>query len=164
MLVYTAFGCYCVLTALGTTSGSARQSDERPKEWSARVLRWPLGPVWLFVLGAVLAVAAVVLVVQAVRRSFAAQLEGQRLRGRMRPVTLALGSTGYVGRAGLFALVGWFVLKATFTEDPNHGEGVDGSLRILAATSYGPALLWLLAAALCCYGVYMALEARYRRV
>jgi hypothetical protein len=164
MLVYAGFGGYCLVTAIGNTATSAQQSDQRPVEWSARVLRWPLGVVWLFLLGAILAVTAVVLLAQAVRQSFRGQLNERRLRGLPRPIMLTLGTVGYVGRAALFGIVAFFVLKATFTEDPNHGEGVDGSVRILAASTAGPALLWVLALTLCCYGVYLGMEGRYRRV
>jgi hypothetical protein len=164
VLVYLAFGAYCLATAFGATSDNATRNDQRSTEWSARVLRWPLGQVWLFLLGAVLLVSAAVLLVEAARRSFCGQLDMRRLRGRIRPVTIALGTTGYVGRAALFGIVGGFVVNAAITEDPHHGTGVDGSIRILAATGYGAALLAALAAALACYGVYMALEAVYRRV
>jgi hypothetical protein len=164
VLVYTAFAAYCLATAFGATSDNAARNDQRPTEWSARVLRWPLGPVWLFLAGTVLLVSAVVLVIQATRRSFCGQLNLRRLRGRTRHVTLILGTVGYLGRAGLFAMVGWFVVRAAVTEDPNHGEGVDGSIRILAASGYGPPVLGVLAAALACYAVYLAMEARYRRV
>jgi hypothetical protein len=164
VLVYTAFSVYCLVTAFGNTKQNKGQSDKQPTEWSARVLRWPLGQVWLFVGGLIALTTAVVLTIMAFRRSFAGELERHKMSVRAYRAAIVLGITGYLGRATLFSLVGWFVCKAAITEDPNHGEGVDGSLRILAASTFGPVLLWLIAVTLVAYGVYLAFEARYRRV
>ena len=104
------------------------------------------------------------LTIMAFRRSFAEELEKHKMSAKAYRAAIVLGVTGYLGRATLFSLVGWFVCKAAVTEDPNHGEGVDGSLRILAASTFGPVLLWLIAVTLVAYGIYLAFEARYRRV
>jgi hypothetical protein len=71
---------------------------------------------------------------------------------------------GYFGRAVLFAIVGGCVLSAAVENDPEHGQGVDGSLRILAGSTAGDALLWALVAMLLTYAAYLFVEARYRKV
>jgi hypothetical protein len=75
-----------------------------------------------------------------------------------------LGVTGYLGRAVLFGVVGGCIMSASIEDDPSHGQGVDGSVRILAESSAGRVLLWLLAVLLVVYGLYVFVEARYRRV
>jgi hypothetical protein len=79
-------------------------------------------------------------------------------------LAVTLGTIGYLGRAGLFAIVGWFVLSAAIENDPDKGQGVDGSVRRFADSAAGPYLLWVLAAALTAYGLYTFMEARYRKV
>jgi hypothetical protein len=56
------------------------------------------------------------------------------------------------------------VLSAAVENDPRHGQGVDGSLRILADSTAGTVVLWLLTATLLAYGLYMFIETRYRYV
>ena len=166
MLLYAAFGIYCFHSAASGSSGSGSSghSSREQSQWSARVLRWPGGPVWLGLLGAVLVIVAVVLVVRAVRLKFRDNLQ----RGRMGPgvwrAATVLGVVGQIGRAGAFALVGWFVLQAAFENDPKKGKGVDGSARMLANSAGGPVLLWALAVALAAFGLYLFLESRYRKV
>jgi hypothetical protein len=61
-------------------------------------------------------------------------------------------------------VVGGCIMSAAVEDDPNHGQGVDGSVRLLAGNAAGVVLLWALAAALVMYGAYLFVEARYRRV
>lgn len=165
-VVYAGFGVYCFTVVFGAQSSgkSASQSDQQQSQWSARVLGWPGGAVWLGLLGAVLGVVAVVMAVQAVRFSFRDRLDEQKMSPRARRATLTLGEVGYLGRAALFALVGWFVLSAAVDDDPQQGQGVDGSVRKLAQSSAGPYVLGVLAVMLALFGLYMFAEARYRKV
>jgi len=146
------------------SGGNAGQSGREQSQWSSRVLRWPAGWLWLGLLGGVLVIVAVVLIVRGVQLKFRDNLE----RGRMGPgvwrAATVLGVTGQIGRAGAFALVGWFVLQAAFENDPKKGKGVDGSARMLANSTGGPVLLWALAIALAAFALYLFIESRYRKV
>jgi hypothetical protein len=119
---------------------------------------------WLGIAGFVLIVIALFLVSRAARRSFRPRLDEDSMGPRMWRTAMVLGTIGYLGRAGLFAVVGWFVTSAAIEDDPAHGQGVDGSVRLLASSAGGPVLLGLLAAMLVGYALYMAIEARFRRV
>ncbi len=166
LLVYAAFGVYCFHSALAGSSGggTAGHSSRRQSQWSARVLRWPAGWLWLGLLGGALLIVAGVLVVRAVRLKFRKNLQRARMGpGAWRAATV-LGVVGQIGRGGAFALVGWFVLQAAIENDPKKGKGVDGSARMLANSAGGPALLWALAVALAAFALYLFLESRYRKV
>lgn len=163
--VYLAFGGYCFVKAFaGTSGGTSGSTDRKQTQWSAEVLRWPAGWLWLGLLAAGLFVAAGVQLHRAVRLRFRKDLEEERMGHRTRRVADVLGAVGYVGRTGAYALVGWFVLQAAIEDDPDKGKGVDGSARMLANSAGGPALLWLLAIALGVFGLYLFVEARYRRL
>jgi hypothetical protein len=166
IVVYGAFGVYCFVTAASSRAGkqNARQGDRRQSQWSAEVLRWPVGWLYLGVLGAALIVIAVFLLSRCVRGSFRSWLEREEMGTRTWRFAVTLGTIGYLGRAGVFAIVGWFVLSAAIENDPDKGQGVDGSVRRFADSAAGPYLLWVLAAALAAYGIYTFLEARYREV
>jgi MFS family permease len=166
VVVYGVFSGYCFRTATSSSGGkqTSVQSDAQHAQWAARVLRWPAGWFWLGALGAILLIIAFFLVTRAARRSFRPRLEHDRMRPFAWRLTLVLGTVGYLGRAGLFAIVGWFILHAAIENDPEQGQGVDGAVRLFANSAAGPYALWLLAAAVAAYALYMFAEFRYRHV
>lgn len=165
-LLYGVFGIYCFLTAASSDAGqqTASQSDRQQSRWSERVLDWPAGWFYLGALGIVLLGIAAFLVSRCIRMSFRGRFERKQMSPWVWRSAVVLGVVGYLGRAGLFALVGAFVFGAAIENDPRHGNGVDGSARSFAQSTAGPYLLWALAIALIAYGIYMFFEARYRKV
>jgi hypothetical protein len=165
-VIYVGFAVYCFVTAAAGPGAdpNARKSDAEQAQWSAKVLNWPAGEVWLGLLGLVLMVIAVVVAVLAVRSHFAERLERARMSRRTWQFAIVTGSIGYFGRAALFGTVGWFVLSAAIENDPQHGQGVDGAARLLADNGAGGVFLVAVAAALGCFGLYLFVEARYREV
>lgn len=164
-LAYGAFSGYCIHTAVSPPPGqTAAQSHRQDTQWSARVLSWPAGQLWLAGLGFALLVIAAFLLSRTARRSFRTRLPRSDMGRWTWRLAVVLGTAGYFGRALLFGIVGWYVTGAAIENDPSHGQGVDGSVRLLAGSGAGPPLLWLLAITLVLYGAYMFVEARYRRV
>lgn len=165
-VVFGAFSVYCFVTASSQNAGHQRaaQSDRKQAQWSAKVLGWPGGAVWLGILGVVLLVIAFFLVTRVFRASFRERLDRSRMGRTEWRLAVAAGVIGYLGRAFLFGIVGWFVLGAAIEDDPAHGQGVDGSARLLAASPAGGALLVAVAAGLAVYGLYVFVEAVRRKV
>jgi len=164
--MYTGLAIYSAYTAVSATGGrtTSAQESAQKRQLSARVLRWPLGWLWLGLFAGLLLVFSIFLVARAIRRSFRPRLHRARMSHRAWILANVTGTVGYLGRAGLFAVVGGCIMSAAVENDPAHGQGVNGSLRVLARTPPGPALLWALAVALVMYGAYMFVEMRYRRV
>ena len=71
---------------------------------------------------------------------------------------------GHLARAVVFALMGYFLVKAAIDFDPQKAVGLDGALAKLADASYGPLLLGIVAVGLLGFALYSALDARYRKV
>ncbi len=165
-VLYAAFGVYCLIRSFTKTSSgqSARQSDKQQTQWSAEVLRWPAGWLWLGALGVIVCIIAIVQLKRGIKRDFLDDLEVSRMRARTRKIGTALGVAGHFGRALMFGIVGWFVLGAAIENDPQKGKGVDGAARMLANSALGPTLLSLLAAGLVIFGLYQFVEAKYRKV
>jgi hypothetical protein len=166
VVVYGAFSGYCFTTAVSAQGGHQRasKSERRNTQWSAEVLRWPAGWLWLGLLGLLLLVISFFLVTRCVRRSFRPRLQREQMRPWVWRLAMVLGVLGYLGRAELFAIVGWFVLDAAITDAPSKGQGVDGSIRLLANGAAGPFVLGALAVMLVAYGWYMLIESRHRSV
>jgi hypothetical protein len=165
-VLYILFGVYCLVRVFTNNSNgqSARKSDRQQTQWSAEVLRWPAGWLWLGGLGVVLFVIAAVQLKRGFKRDFEDDLEVGRMGHRIRSIATALGIGGHVGRALMFGIVGWFVLGAAVEDDPKKGKGVDGAARMLANSAFGPTLLAILAAGLAAFGLYQFVEAKYRKV
>jgi Domain of Unknown Function (DUF1206) len=164
--VYAAFSVYAFYTAFNpqSRSGTSKHQSKEQTHWSAKVLSWPAGWLWLGALGLGLLIGAVVLAVWAVRRSFLDDLEKQRMGSRAMAVATGTGVAGYLGRAALYASVGWFISEAAIKNNPKDSQGVDGSVRTFADNGVGAAFLYIIAAALVAFAIYMFLEARYRKV
>ena len=76
----------------------------------------------------------------------------------------AFGVFGHLARMVVFALIGWFVIKAAIEFDPDKAVALDGALAKVAHAPYGPALLGIVAAGLIGFGAFSLVESRYRRV
>ncbi len=83
---------------------------------------------------------------------------------QVRRAYTALGVFGHTARAIVFALIGYGLIHAAVTFDPNKAIGLDGALRELARASYGPLLLGIVAAGLIGFAAYSIADARYRKV
>jgi hypothetical protein len=166
VVMYIGFSIYC-FTAAASSSPSSESSahDRSQKTHLARdVLRWPGGPFWLGLLATVFLAMAVFLVSRAGRRSFRPRLDRVRMSDRMWRIATVLGIIGYLGRAGLFGVVGGCVMYGAVEDAPRYGQGVNGAVRVIAGSTVGPPLLGILAALLAAYGLYMFVETRYRYV
>jgi Domain of Unknown Function (DUF1206) len=71
---------------------------------------------------------------------------------------------GHLARMVIFALIGYFLMKAAIDFDPDKGVSVDGALAALARPSYDPVLLGIVAAGMVAFAAYSVADARYRRV
>ena len=75
-----------------------------------------------------------------------------------------LGVVGLCARGIVFAVVGWFLIKAAIEFDPKQAVGIGGALAKLAQAPYGSAVLGITAAGLLVFAAYCLAEARYRDV
>jgi hypothetical protein len=97
-------------------------------------------------------------------RDFLATSKTHEMSDAVETPFTALGVVGHIARGIVFALVGWFLIKAAVDYDPNKAIGLDGALRKLAHASYGPVLLGLVAAGFIMFALYSIADARYRKV
>lgn len=164
-LLYTLFAIYCLHEAAGSPqSQTAAQSRRSESHLTAEVLGWPGGPVLLGLFGGVLCIIAIFLVTRCIRVTFSPRFDVDNMSKRAWRTVVVLGVGGYVGRAVMFGIVGWFVISAAVQDAPQKSEGIDGAVRRLADTGGGTLLLWVLALGLVLYALFTLAEARYRKV
>ena len=143
----------------GTASGAGGE-----KKATAGVLGWPGGRWIVLAVGVAILVAAGFQAYRAVRRKFMDEIDESEMTEAARLLTERLGFVGLLARGVVFAIAGWFLIKAALDYDPQKAVGLGGALAKLANAPYGPWLLGLTAAGLTAFGAFCLAQARYRRV
>jgi hypothetical protein len=146
-----------ILTESGTNSGTA-------KETTGGVLAWSGGTLLVGLAGAVLIGVAAYQAYEGLSRNFLDAAKTNEMSDGILKGYTALGVFGHVARAVIFALIGYGLIKAAIDYDPKEAIGLDGALRQLADSAYGPIVLGLVAVGLSGFGIYSIVGSRYRKV
>jgi hypothetical protein len=145
-------------------SNSVAGSETPEKDWTARVLDWPLGT-WLVQGAGLVAIGAGLYIgYRGLSGKFRKRLKSLEMGPAIRLWVRAVGTVGNVARMLIALMIGVFLIAAARQHDPDQAVGIDGALKRLADRPYGPTLLVVVALGLAAYGVYSFAEARYRRV
>jgi hypothetical protein len=157
-----AYGGLCI-TAVKILIG-AGGGGSNPDQTAAGVLGWPGGQVIVGIVGLIIIGVAIGQAYEGVKRKFLEQSKTETMGAGMRKVYAGVGVFGMLARAVVFALIGYFLVKAAIDYNPDKAVGLDGALAALGQSSYGPVLLGIVAAGLIGFAAFSVLEARYRRV
>jgi hypothetical protein len=159
-IVYAAL---CV-TAIGIVAGSGGGSSGHPDNAAGGVLGWPAGPWLVGLAGVILIGVGLDQGRKGYKREFLEDSRTGHMSHGVRKAFTGLGVFGHLSRMVVFALIGWFLIRAAVDYDPHKAVGLDGALAKLGDSSFGPVLLGLVALGLLGFGVYSVADARYRRV
>jgi len=157
-----AYGALCV-TALAILAGAGGGSGS-PKKATGGVLDWTAGPVLVAIAGGVFIGVGLYQVYKGLAGKFLETSKTHEMPDGVEMPFSALGILGHVARGAVFALIGWFLIKAAIDYDPNKAVGLDGALRKLEHASYGPLLLGIVAGGFIMFALYSIVDARYRKV
>jgi hypothetical protein len=152
-LVYAGL-TWSVIKVLVTSHASGGNQQKQ----AAGVFGWPGGQ-WL-VLAAGIAVLGFACwnAYRGVTQKFEEQLE--RTPDWVKP----LGVVGLCARGVVFAVIGWFMVKAALDFNPKQAIGIGGALAKLAQAPYGSVVLGVTAAGLIVFAAFCLAQARYRDV
>lgn len=150
--------------AVRVLAGGAGNSSSEPKHATAGILGWPGGPLIVGLGGVVLIAISLYQLYDGLRGGFADDSKTQQMGPRERRLFMWLGHIGLPARALVFALVGYFLVRAAIDYSPGSAVGLDGALARLHHQPLGAVLLGLVAAGLITFAAYSLLEARYRRL
>lgn len=103
-----------------------------------------------------------------IRRGFVdglTSLDGEPADNTMSGGTLVvIGLIGWTGRSIVVALIGFFLIQAAWTYDPNDARGFDRALREAASSGGGSAVVLTAAVGLVAYGTFCVASHRRRTV
>jgi hypothetical protein len=149
---------------IALSGGAAGSSSSGAQSRTASLMQQPFG-IWL-----VAAVGAAILGYGLYQfwKGWTADLSDRLALSRMgataRRWAVRAGRLGLAARGVVFGIIGVLLITAAVRADPQQAEGLGGALRTLQGQPYGPWLLGVVAIGLFAYGVYMWVQARYRRI
>jgi hypothetical protein len=162
------FGSGIVYGALGLAAAKLlvgyRMDDRSPSDWTAMVMRQPLGK-WLVVAGG-LAIAGygVARIAKAWKGELKKQLVLDGHAAGARRWVLGIGRIGQAARGVVFVVIGCYAFFAGWHTNAEEAKGLGEALRAIERAPYGPYLLAAVAAGLIAYGLFQFVEAKYRRI
>jgi hypothetical protein len=163
-VTYLLLAWSTVTLARRPVGSSGESEDARVERFTRDLMNDGLGRAAVLAIGVVLLVLAAVFLWQAVSAHF----ESQLLPGSVGPVShqtlVLLGRIGWVGRSGMMALIGFFLVRAAVTFDASDAEGLDGSLRKAASSTIGLVLVVVVGAGLLVFGAFCILSAPKQRM
>ena len=154
--------CVTAVKILAGSGGGGGGSN--PDKATGGVLGWPGGTWLVAIVGAIIVGVGLEQGYKALKKKFLEDSKTGEMSHRVRQGFTALGVAGYLARMVVFALIGYFLIKAALDYDPDKAIALDGALAHLGQTSYGPLLLGAVAAGLVCFGAYSIADARFRKV
>lgn len=162
---YAARG-FWYLGLFGVAASALAGADESNGEdrFTARVLEWPAGRWLVAAVGLGILGAGVFNLWRGVTGRFRKTLKLRKLSELEERAFTAMGVVGHLARGLVFALIGFFLVRAAYQYDAEEAIGLDGALAKVLRRDYGDTLLGFVAAGLLAYGLYCFVEARYREV
>ncbi|HSN71568.1 MAG TPA: DUF1206 domain-containing protein [Steroidobacteraceae bacterium] len=101
-------------------------------------------------------------------RAWSAKFQDKWRRGEMSADEerwgLRISRIGIAARALSFVLIGWFLLQAAVTSNPQQAQGLRGTLTTFLDESWGEYWLGGIGLGFVCYGIYCVVNARYRQI
>jgi uncharacterized membrane protein HdeD (DUF308 family) len=144
--------------------GSATPKGDATRHWTARVLAHHWGAALVVLIGLALVGAGFAQTIYAFSGKFREKLRRSSASSSELDMLMQFGKWGYLAQAVVMCLVGVFLVVAGVNSDPRSARGLDGALRTLARQEYGPWLLGAVATGLAAYGIFMLMQARYRKL
>lgn len=156
-VIYALLTVEAVRLALGGPGGSS--GGDGADHWSARLMEQPFGQWLLAAAGVAIAIYGVQQLISAWRIDLDDQLALNRMSAQGRRWAVRSGRLGMAARGVVFSIIGYYVVQAALTADPNDARGIDA---VLSAMRDTPWLLGVIGLGFLAYGLYNVIRARYR--
>jgi hypothetical protein len=160
-LTHATLAVFTVRLALGRGD---QASDDGNEASTAMLMQHSWG-IWI-----VLAIGLVLIGIAGYQayRAYAIKFERDwhvaEMSAQTRRYSVALSRFGIAARAVAFGLIGWFFVQAAIEADPSEAKGLTGALRSFYEEPYGEVWLTLIGLGFVCYGIYCAINARFKRI
>ncbi len=163
-VVYVGLALAAARLVLGTGGGN-QSSDQSTQDWTARLLGQPFGRLLVGLAGLIVIGIGGYQFYRAYKAEFREKLKLHEMSAAEQTWTTRVGRGGFAARGVVFVIIGGFLLVAALRDQSEQARGLGGALdTVVAQQTYGPWLLGIVALGLVAYGVFMVVQARYRRM
>ncbi len=151
-------------SALRLAMGSAASSSNSTQDWTALLLSQPFGQWLVGTVGAFIIGLGFYQFYKAFTTKFRKEFNLSQLSDAEQKWVKAISRFGLAARGVVFCIIGFFLIQAARKSDAGEAGGLGEALETLQEQPYGAWLLGIVALGLIAYGIYMVMQARYRRI
>ena len=159
-IIYAGLALSAVRIILGSPSGNSNSTQD----WTARLLSQPFGQWLVGTVGAFIIGLGFYQFYKAFTTKFRKEFNLSELSDTEQKWVKAISRFGLAARGVVFCLIGFFLIQAARKSDAGEAGGLGEALETLREQPYGAWLLGIVALGLIAYGIYMVMQARYRRI
>jgi hypothetical protein len=152
------------IVALQLAGGSSGRSSGEPDTFVGLLMQQPLGQGLVAAVGLGVIASGVFQIREGYTKRFMEEIDVSRLSAARRSWVVRSGMAGLIARGVVFAVIGFFLVKAALEHRPGSAVGVGGALQKIAAQPWGMVLLLIVAIGLVGYGLFHLLKAKYLRL
>ncbi|MGA7729686.1 MAG: DUF1206 domain-containing protein [Chloroflexia bacterium] len=150
-----------IIPTIRAIVGYAEEQENGTEQGTAFLLSQPLGH-WLVLLAGLIAMGgAVGQAYLGITGKFKDDFKQSEMSAKELKISTWVGRAGYIARAVVFLLGGFFLVQAALQSNPEQAQGLDGALAALAQGSFGMPVLAIVALGLAAFGVYSILCTRW---
>ncbi|ARD44033.1 DUF1206 domain-containing protein [Colwellia sp. PAMC 21821] len=150
---------YTAYSALTWTSKSGKGQSLSAKlmghEWGI----WLLGA-----LGLIVICFGFIQLKHAIKIDFMDKFDSSKMSGGEIKATKKAGRYGFAARSLIYWIVGYFIIYAAYSKNPDEAGGLGKALSTLLEQPFGVYLLGTMGLGMACFSIFCALEARYRTI
>jgi hypothetical protein len=152
-----------ILPALRLATGNSEGETQSAEQGTAWLLAQPLGH-WLVIAAGVIAmIGGGGQLWAGISARFAKDFR-PGMEQHEHDWAVRFGRFGHIARGVIFAMAGFFLVRAALTFNPEEAQGLDETLATLARQPYGTVLLGAVALGLISFGIYSILLTRWMQV
>lgn len=159
-VAYGALGLASLQLAVGEAITAKEDSAEG---WAAEILSYENGEYMVVLLALIVFGVGIAQLYQALTARFCDNLKLHRFSAAERDWTVGIGRIGYAARAVVFAVIGFLLLRAAWTHNPQQAGGVADALFELGRNTHGLLILAAMGIGFAAYAVHLLIEASCRK-
>jgi hypothetical protein len=160
-ILYGFLAFTAVQIIMGNGGGGGGSSTE---SFTARLMSQPFGQWLVGIVGVITIAAGFEQLQRAYKASFRKKFKLQDMSPTEQTWSTRLGRFGLSARGLVWTMIGIFFIVAAYQAQPQEAEGLAQVLQTLVQQPFGPWLLGIVALGLVAYGIFMVIQARYRRM
>ena len=162
-VIHVGLAFYVFSTLLAGDGGGSGGGDGGTQSMVGKVLDWgTIGRILIAAVGLGIAGFGIGQLVKAYKADLSDQLDLSPLDASKRSAVVAISRTGLAARGVVFIIVGWFFLQAAYYGNSGEAGGTQKAMEFFGQVSW--LVLGAVAIGLACYGLYMIVKSRYRRI